>query len=297
MRPVEQGFLLLTSHLGDLQRPVLTVAQMRALATSVRQSEIPNKDRTLETADLMALGYNASFSQRVVDLLAEDKRLESYLFKAHQTCCVPVTRVTQGYPLLLHHKLGLDCPGVLWGKGDLSLLQKPAIALVGSRDLRSENRLFAREAGKQAAQQGYVLISGNARGADREAQESCLAHGGQVISIVADALQDHPKQENVLYLAEDSYDLPFSSHRALSRNRLIHAMGKITLVAQSSLEKGGSWRGAVENLRHGYSVLGVFYDGSIAAHSLIDRGAKCVTLQELSDLSVLFTEEQNSFSL
>lgn len=297
MKPAEQGYLLLTSHLGDARRPVLTVAQFRKLTAAVLSAERSEQDRALQPEDLQALGYSRAFAERAVDLLAEEDRLKNYLFKAKRTDCVPITRVTDGYPVCLRQKLGPDSPGVLWAKGDLSLLEKPAIALVGSRELRTENAAFAKEVGRQAAKQGYVLISGNARGADRLAQDSCLANGGQVISIVADSLQEQSLRDDLLFLAEDSYDLPFSSCRALSRNRLIHAMGAMTFVAQSRLEKGGTWSGTADNLRRGYNPVYVFSDGSAGAEALIGRGAKPVTEETLSDLCALQEEEQKRLNL
>lgn len=297
MKSTEQGYLLLTSHLADAQRPVLTVAQFRKLAMAVLSSDSTREDRQLLPEDLVALGYSRPFAERVIGLLAEEERLKNYLFKGKQANCVPITRVTEGYPVGLRQKLGLDSPGVLWAKGDVSLLARPAVALVGSRELYEENAAFAQEVGKQAAKQGYVLISGNARGADRLAQESCLASGGQVISIVADSLQEQSLRENMLFLSEDSYDMPFTTQRALSRNRLIHAMGLVTFVAQSSLEKGGTWSGSADNLKHGYSPLYVFQDGSAAAEALRNRGAKSVTEAMLTDLSALQIEEQERINL
>ena len=276
---------------------MLTVAQFRNLTAAVLAAERPKEDGELLPKDLMALGYSRLFSERVVDLLAEEERLKNYLFKGWQENCMPITRVTDTYPVRLRQKLGLDSPGVVWAKGDISLLDKPAIAVVGSRELRDQNAAFAKAVGKQAAEQGFVLISGNARGADRLAQESCLENGGQVISIVADSLLEQSRQDPILYLAEDSYDLPFSAARALSRNRLIHAMGLVTFVAQSRLEKGGTWNGSVDNLKHGYSPLCVFQDGSAAAEAFIGRGAQPVTEEALSDLWALQEEEQKRINL
>ena len=87
------------------------------------------------------------------------------------------------------------------------------VALVGSRELREENWKFAAEVGRQAALQGYVLVSGNARGADRTAQEACLAAGGKVICVVADDLWKQPLRENILYLSEDDFEEGFSAQR------------------------------------------------------------------------------------
>lgn len=297
MKALEQGFLLLTSHLGDLSRKSLTVAQMRVLTGCVRSSTAEREDRDLAVEDVMALGYNRPSAQRVIELLSERERLDWYVYRGARSGCMPITRVTEDYPLLLRKRLDLNAPGVLWAKGDRRLLGRPSIALVGSRELRPENAAFAREVGRQAAAQGYVLVSGNARGADREAQESCLRCGGQVISIVADSLEKQPARENVLYLSEDSYDLPFSTPRALSRNSVIHCMAGLTFVAQCRMGKGGSWDGSVNNLDHCWSPLYCFADGSEAAEALLQRGADPVRAEQLADLDALRANSLNFFDL
>ena len=253
MRAAERGFLLLSSHLGDGERKPLTAPQLRTLARRVQAIEMPDVDRELDVADLIAMGYGREMAERIVWLLSQERLLDDYMKSAKEFGCVPITRVSEGYPLLLRRRLGLDSPGCLWVKGNAALLAQPAVSLVGSRDLLPENRAYAREVGRQAALQGYVLVSGNARGADRTAQESCLAAGGQVISVVADELYKQPARENVLYVSEDGFCEAFSSLRALSRNRVIHALGLKTFVAQSSLKMGGTWDGTVKNLRSGWS--------------------------------------------
>lgn len=281
----EAGFLLLSSHLGDPERRVLTIAQLRTLASRARL--LPNADRELTAADLVAVGYDRAMAERITALLADTEQLSWYVKKGDRQGCVPITRVSPVYPGLLHQRLGLDSPGCLWAKGDLTLLERGGVALVGSRELHPQNRSFAAEVGRQAALQGRVLISGNARGADRTAQEACLAAGGQVISVVADGLRDLPREENILYLSEESFDAPFSAQRALSRNRIIHALGKKTFVAQSSLKKGGTWDGTVKNLRHGWSPVFCFRDGSEAAEELAQMGAAQVNIEDLADLGLL----------
>jgi predicted Rossmann fold nucleotide-binding protein DprA/Smf involved in DNA uptake len=177
-------------------------------------------------------------------------------------------------------------------KGDFEALDRPAVSLVGSRELREDNRAFAREAGRQAALQGYTLISGNARGSDRTAQEAALAAGGAFISILADRLTDHIPSEGMLYLAEEGYDLEFSAQRAISRNRCIHALGQAAIAAQCSLRTGGTWDGSVKNLRFGWSPLYVFDDGSESADLLTEMGAVKIGFEDLKDLRNLPVPEQ-----
>jgi predicted Rossmann fold nucleotide-binding protein DprA/Smf involved in DNA uptake len=295
MRAAERGFLLLGSNLGNPDRRPLTTAQLRVLADRAWKMELPDSERDLEVRDFLALGYSRDMATRIVALLSEEDLLEHYLRLAKRYGCLPLTRVSEGYPLIVRKRLGLDSPSVLWAKGDLSLLETPKIALVGSRDLQTVNREFAREVGKQAALQGCTLVSGNARGADRTAQEACLAAGGNVVVVVADELAKQPIQEHVLYLSEEDYELAFSAQRAISRNRVIHSLGSMTFVAQSSYQIGGTWDGTVKNLRFGWSPVFCYGDGSPAVEQLKQMGAETVDFAELENMNTLLTRQQNLF--
>lgn len=284
MTGAEKGFLLLCCHLGNPERKPLTPAQFRKLARRVRDSEKAPAERELERKDLTKLGYSTEEACRILELFSEEALLERYLAKAARFGCVPLTRLTPGYPGRILDALGDDAPGCIWARGDLSLLENPGIALVGSRELRPENERFAREVGIQAAKQGLTLISGNARGADRTAQDACLANGGGVVSIVADRLTDHVPVGKLLYLSEEGFDLEFSAQRALSRNRCIHALGLTAIAAQCSLHTGGTWDGSVKNLRFGWSPLCVFDDGSESMSLLCEMGARRISFEDLKDL-------------
>lgn len=281
MNGSERGFLLLTSSLGDINRHPLTVAQMRTLAKRVQNTVREKVDRELEENDLAALGYGPDMRKRILLLLEQEDVLDYYLQKAKRHGCVPITRVNTKYPMILRQRLELDSPGVLWAKGDVSLLDRPMISLVGSRDILPANRAFAEKAGAEIARQGYVLVSGNARGADRTAQESCLDAGGSVIVVAADSLEDKPETGRVLYLSEDSFDLAFSAQRALSRNAIIHCLGERVLVAQCGYKTGGTWSGTSKNLACGWSPVFCFDDGSVASGCLERIGAQPIGLEGL----------------
>lgn len=295
MNALERGFLLLTSHLGNPDRKVLTTAQLRILADRIKNAESPKEDRELSENDIIRLGYSREMARRIVALLEEEDLLDHYLKRAARMDCVPITRVSEAYPLLLRQRLGLDSPGCLWAKGDISILRTPAIALVGSRELREPNREFAEKVGYHAAMRGFTLVSGNARGADRRAQEACLRAGGRVVSIVADELSKQPLTRNVLYLSEDGFDEAFSTQRALSRNRCIHALGQMVFVAQSDLGKGGTWDGTVKNLRFGWSSVACFRDGSEASVQLEQMGAYLIGVEDLKDFGTLPERELTFF--
>lgn len=292
----EQGFLLLTSTLGDPQRKPLTVAQFRNLVKKALESQRDVSSRELTVEDLQKLGYAESMAQRIFGLLSGTNALREYLRRARDCDCYPITRLNPAYPLPVRKRLGLDSPGVLWAKGHITLLNKPAVAVVGSRELRAQNRCFAEEAGRQIAKQGYVLVSGNAKGADKAAQEACLEAGGQVISIVADSLQRQPLIKNVLYLSLDGFDQSFSPQRALRRNHVIHSLASLTLVVQCTLGRGGTWDGTLMNLKNGWNPVCVYADGSEAEGELQNRDAQPIGILQLRDLESL-AERMPNFML
>ncbi|MDY4489573.1 MAG: DNA-processing protein DprA [Candidatus Faecousia sp.] len=293
MNPRERGFLLLASHLGNPERKVLTMVQLRNLAGRIQGANPPEKERALSAGDLTTLGYSPEQADRILSLLDDGPLLERYLLRGNRMDCVPVTRVSEHYPAIVRRRLGLDSPGCLWVKGDPALLEAPGIALVGSRELLPENREFAREVGRQAARQGLVLVSGNARGADRAAQDACLEAGGRVVSVVADQLEHYPLRSRITYVSEDGFDLGFSAQRALSRNRVIHALGRMVFVAQARLGRGGTWDGVTRNLRLNLSSVACFRDGSEAMQELEQMGAFLVGTEDLRDLGALVQSSRN----
>lgn len=283
MNSRERGFLLLSGRFGDPERRPLTTAQLRQLA--LRAAFLPPSEtgEELDQRHLLSIGMEQKLAERILSLLSDELQLDAYLKKAQKNGCLPITRASAEYPLILRKRLGFDAPGCLWTKGDTGILKMPTISLVGSRELKAENRKFAREVGIQAAKQGFALVSGNAKGADSTAQNACLEAGGYVISVVADALTEHPQEDHILFVSEEGFDEPFSVLRALHRNHVIHAWGEVTFAAQCTLEKGGTWDGSVQNLRKKWSPLFCLNDGSPAAFALEAMGAVLIDCGELND--------------
>ena len=107
----------------------------------------------------------------------------------------------------------------------------------------------------------------------------------------ADELYKQPYHEKILYVSEDGFGEAFSTVRALSRNRVIHALGRMVFVAQSNLGKGGTWDGTVKNLRYGWSSVACFRDGSAASRELEQMGAFLVDLADLAEFDYVAPQE------
>ena len=274
----------------------LSLAQARELSRRARAAGIGEEDpfRDVTVKDVRRLGYSEYEAGHIVSLLGRERQLDGYLLAAEKADVAVITRLDARFPQRLREQLGARCPAALFCRGDLRLLQRPCISVVGSRHLAQPGAQFAAQAGRLAAREGFTLCSGDAMGADRTAQEACLRGGGSVLIFPATELVYCPIRKNTLYVAEGGFELGFSAQRALSRNRFIHAMGEKTLVAQTSFGKGGTWSGSLDNLQHEYSPLFVFDDGSEGARALCARGATPV--QALTSLQAL-TPAQLSFDM
>ena len=274
----------------------LSLAQARELSRRARAAGIGEEDplRDVTVKDVRRLGYSEYEAGHIVSLLGRERQLDGYLLAAEKADVAVITRLDARFPQRLREQLGARCPAALFCRGDLRLLQRPCISVVGSRHLASPGAQFAAQAGRLAAREGFTLCSGDAMGADRTAQEACLSNGGSVLIFPATELVYCPIRKNTLYAAEGGFELGFSAQRALGRNRFIHAMGEKTLVAQTGFGKGGTWSGSLDNLQHEYSPLFVFDDKSEGAQALCARGATPV--QALTSLQAL-TPAQLSFDM
>lgn len=294
MTGAELCLVLLCCPLGDPNAHPLTPAQFRDLGKQVRLMGLAgDAQQGLTSSVLQSMRCPEALSDQILMLLNREPRLRRYLRSAEARGISLLTRISPHYPTALAAKLRFDAPRTLFCLGDISLLERPAVALVGSRQLRPENEAFARRAGTLAAREGLTLITGGAVGADQVALSACLEAGGTAVVYVADCLTRYTYNASCLYVSADGYDLPFSPARALNRNAFIHAHGAKTLAAQCTLGSGGTWHGCLQNLRRQWSELYVFDDSSDGSAALLARGAAPV--QALDSIRALTPRQDSLF--
>lgn len=287
MTASERGILLLCCSLEQSEVKPLSGAEFMRLERAL--SERTGGDEPVTFQSLVRDGIDPDLADRICDLLNREELLDRYLEKAKQLDIGVVTRLSPAYPQVLLSKLREHAPLVLFYRGDAALLQSRCVGLVGSRKLSPMGEAFARRVGALCAVEGMSLVSGGAAGADRAAQQACSALEGNVVVFTADRLMDHPQQANTVFCSEEGYDLAFSSPRAHSRNRLIHALAERTFVAQCTHGSGGTWTGTVENLKKEYSPVICHEDGSDAMRALVRQGAGCLDYENLT--SVIYPEK------
>ena len=292
----ELGYLLLGSHLGDPTRRPLTAHQLTRLRQRVQHHVRPTEEGQVSEALLRELGYTPAECNHILSLLSQVEQALSYLQAAERHGLRCITRCSEDYPRALTAAEKYAPPAVLWAKGNTTLLHTPQISLVGSREAKPENLCFAQTVGSRASQQHLTLVSGGARGIDSAGQFACRNEGGKVICVIPDELTSHYVYgPDVLLLCEDSFDLRFSHQRALSRNHVIHILGRMVFVAQCNTH-GGTWSGTTENLKHHWSPVYCFQDGSPAMAQLMSMGAEAVEPDALDQIEALGGRQSSLFS-
>lgn len=155
-----------------------------------------------------------------------------------------ITIMDPDYPEALRQ---LQCPPwVLFYQGDISLLKKPMITIVGSRKLTPYGMAVTREASALLSKK-YVIVSGLAAGADGTAHRAALEHG-HTVGVCGHGLKiQYPKENADLYarmkktdliLSEFPYDTPIARENFPWRNRILAALGEKIIVTQAAVKSG-----------------------------------------------------------
>ncbi|HZU70920.1 MAG TPA: DNA-processing protein DprA [Ktedonobacteraceae bacterium] len=166
-----------------------------------------------------------------------------------------LTVLDDDYPKLLKTALKRDqTPPVLFYAGNLRILERKTIAIIGSRNAGEESLAFTRAVAQYLATQGANVISGNARGVDRTAYEGAtntdgcttvvLPHGIRKLSRVQmQALLPKIEAGKVLLVSQFHPDAQWVVSRAMERNKVVTGLAQIVIVAESDVQ-GGTWAGA-----------------------------------------------------
>jgi predicted Rossmann fold nucleotide-binding protein DprA/Smf involved in DNA uptake len=230
---------------------------------------------------------------RVAALLDRATALAFELERLEQAGIATFSPFDREYPTRWRDRLSAAAPALLHTVGPVHLLDRGGVAIVGSRDVGPEAAEVAKTAAAAAAGAGRVVISGGARGTDRLAMNAAIETDGDVVGILADALVKTANDAEVRRLVGDERlcvatpyapTAPFSAGNAMGRNKLIYASADVTLVVASDVDKGGTWTGATEALKHNYGTVGVWLgEGAGPGNKpLAERGAVGVT--DLSSL-------------
>jgi DNA processing protein len=190
------------------------------------------------------------------------RRAESALRTVLRTGVEVLLETDPRYPSRLLHLP--DPPAVLFARGSLELLERPAVAVVGSRQSTEYGESAARLVAGGLSRAGVVVVSGLARGIDAQAHAAAL-EGGTIAVLAGGIDVPYPVQNTWLYeriaregllLSETAPGTPALKHLFPQRNRLIAALALGVTVVEASARSG-----ALITVRHaldlGREVLAV----------------------------------------
>ena len=196
--------------------------------------------------------------------------------------------------------------------GDLSILRRPSIGIVGSRKCTGYGMAVAKEISKRAAFYDVVVVSGLAKGIDSVAHKSVLDYGGTTIGVLGCGIDViYPKSNRELYQRVNNKGLLLSEYppgaeparyNFPTRNRLISALSDVLVVVEAGARSGSliTAECAMEQGKEVYAVPGnITSVYSMGPNKLIRDGARPLALIEdvFSDLGVSKQKEDNNEDL
>ncbi len=210
-------------------------------------------------------------------------------------------------------------PLKLYAMGNIALLEKPSLAIVGTRHITEYGRKNCRDFAQEITQKDIPIVSGMAIGIDTVAHETALEFGGETIAVLAGGFEHIFPKENLklfekiinrngLVVTEYSPNSKVKSERFLDRNRIVSALSEGILVIEAAYRSGTS-----VTAKYAYSqgkvvmALPGRLDNSygVGVNKLIQEGAKLVTniedvLQNFPQFmnkmgKTILTKQQNIF--
>ena len=266
--------LALTPGVGP--RRLLRVVERCGCAARVLHlplTELEGLELPAESAQFIASGEAAR---------AADEELE----KLAATGASLVTYRDEVYPERLREIY--DPPALLWVRGDTSLLEKPSLAVVGTRHPTPYGTAMAEKLSRDLAQRGLIILSGMARGVDSAAHRGALAAQRPTTAVWGTGVDViYPKENKAL--AEQIVaggglilsELPLGTFPAPQnfpkRNRILSGMSVGVLVIEAAENSGTrvTARCALEQNREVFALPGnVTTKNAWGPNLLIKQGAK-----------------------
>lgn len=216
------------------------------------------------------------------------KKYERYIQKNN----IHLINITdENYPKLL--KEIYDPPITLFCKGDITLLNQEAFAIIGCRNATSYGNLMSKEIAYKLAKENILIVSGLAKGIDVNAHRGALMAHGKTIAVLGCGVDIPYPTENIgiykeiiqkgLVISEYIVGTKPEAGNFPARNRIISGLTKGILVVEAT-QKSGSMITvdfALDQGRNVYAVPGnINSPNSVGTNELIKQGAKLVTSYE-----------------
>ena len=290
-----QAVLLLTAHFskpapGD-PKPLSPTEWGRFALWLKEQGQTPAALLAGEPSRLLGGWVDDRVSpERIRALLSRSPALALALEKWQRAGLWVIARSDPDYPVRLKQLLRNSSPPLFFGCGNRQLLNGGGLAVVGSRNANEGDLDFARKLGGEAAAAGYSIVSGGARGIDESAMLGALEKEGTVIGVLSDRLLKAVTSSkfrpalmagNLVLMSPFNPEAGFDVGNSMARNKYVYCLADAAVIVHSGTS-GGTWSGALENLKHGWVPVWVkpTDDRGAGNAQLVAKGARWLPGQD-----------------
>ena len=309
--PNTQSILLLTSHFSQAKEGAikpLTPKEWGRFALWLKEKSLtPEQLMTGRLGDLLNDWSDKSITmERIEGLMERGSALALSMEKWLRAGLWVMTRSDSDYPVRFKQRLRTGSPAILFGCGNRALLNGHGLAVVGSRNAADRDLAYSRDLGALAAGKGYSIVSGGARGVDEASMLGALEAEGTAIGVLADSLlrsctsakyRKYLMANNLVLISTYYPEAGFNAGNAMQRNKYIYCLSDAAVVVHSGT-KGGTWNGAMENLKKQWVPLWVKQstDPFAGNSAIVKAGAAWVSesIREVDFTTLLVTETLNT---
>jgi predicted Rossmann fold nucleotide-binding protein DprA/Smf involved in DNA uptake len=248
--------------------------RMNLVIKFYHENKISIEDFFNLSSDIWKNNYQLTDTQ-ISDLNRAKEKLANNAFLAETLYnngieIIPV--ISPDYSKTLKDNLKKSAPIILYIKGNKQILQENSVAIVGSRNASDLALQFTDNIAKMAGKEYKVVVSGFAKGVDKQALDSAIACKGQSIIVLPQGIltfetgfKTYYKQiidGDVLVLSTFPPNAGWSTDLAMARNPIIYGLAKDIYVAESKSStnrqgnetKGGTWAGVMSGLKMGRTI-------------------------------------------
>ena len=287
-----KAILLLTSYFGkssDRSLKPLSTGEWNKLVRWLQPKSINPED--FLTQDLSSLLYGWQDKTITIDrvdkLLNRKSGLGLALDNWIKVGIWIINRGDSAYPKNIKERLKDHTPPILFGIGNIDLLNQNYIGIVGARKTTEQELEDTKRVGANISRNDYGVVSGGAKGVDESGMLGALEAGGYSLGFLSDSLirksasstfRKHILNNQLCLVSPFNPEAGFNIGNAMSRNKLIYTQSDATIVIKSDT-KGGTWEGAKENIKKQWVPLWVVDYNEKGNNEILKMGAKKLSVK------------------
>jgi len=300
-----KAILLFTSYFvksSDRNLKPLTTTEWNRFVRLLQAKAINPEDFLVHKNDTLLNNLlDKTISSERINLLLERKSsLAIALDKWSKAGIWIINRGDKQYPRNIKNRLKENAPPILFGIGNIELLNQKYIGVVGARKSSEQELYDTKKIGSKIIRNEFGVVSGGARGVDESAMLGGLEAGGFSVGFMADSLIKKSTSslfrkfiinKQLCLVSPYNPEAGFNVGNAMARNKLIYTQSEATIVMKSDI-KGGTWEGAKENIKKRWVPVWVIDNGEKGNNEIMKMGAKKLSIND--DLNIAQLTEHNT---